>query len=81
MKMAGDIGAVEPGRIADLLVVNGDVSKDVTILSDRSRIEKIILGGREVPHMEPNVRSDPGGWRVSHYGDAILTQARARKEE
>jgi imidazolonepropionase-like amidohydrolase len=77
MKMADEIGALQAGRLADLLVIDGDVSKDVTLLADKSRIETIILNGDEVNLPAPPLRSDPSGWRVSHYGSGILTQARA----
>ena len=33
-----DIGLIAEGKIADLLVVDGDPSKDVTILGDKNLI-------------------------------------------
>ncbi len=44
----GELGTVEPGRLADLLVVDGDPSADVTVLQDRARLRAILLGGRFV---------------------------------
>jgi cytosine/adenosine deaminase-related metal-dependent hydrolase len=43
-----DVGAVEPGRSADLLVVDGDPSSDVRLLADRDRIWLVLRDGRPV---------------------------------
>ncbi len=75
LRMPHDIGAIEEGRLADILVVDGDPSVDVNVLGDRDRLQHIILGGKQVILPEPPPRQDPPGWRVSHYGDAILTQS------
>ncbi len=75
LQMPDAVGAVVPGRLADLLVVDGDVSADVTLLRERARIEHILLGGSRVVLPEPTPRADPSGWRVSHYGDRILRQS------
>ena len=71
------VGAIKVGCLADVLVVNGDVASDVTLLGDRSRLEHIILAGKEVHLPDLPVRRDPPGWRVSHYGDGILTRSKA----
>lgn len=41
-------GQVKEGFLADLLVVDGDPSADVSVLQDRSRIRAIPKGGRFV---------------------------------
>jgi hypothetical protein len=53
--------------------VDGDPSADVTILGELERIKQVFIGGVAQP-TDPitPVRSDPPGWRVSHYGDRIL---------
>jgi len=79
MKMAGEIGAVETGYLADLLLVRGDVSKDVCVLADKSNIEGIYLAGKPVNLPPLPDRRDPPGWRVGHYGNAILTQSVANQ--
>ncbi len=43
-----DIGQVVEGWVADLLVVDGDPSTDVTILADRSKLSAVISRGRSV---------------------------------
>jgi len=69
----GQTGAIEVGRLADIIVVDGDPSSDVTILGDTSRLRHVFVGGAAMP-LEPLTpeRRDPPGWRVGHYGDRIL---------
>jgi imidazolonepropionase-like amidohydrolase len=45
MGRANDFGTVEPGKLADLLVVDGDVPADITLLEDRSRLLAVMQGG------------------------------------
>lgn len=40
-----EIGTVEPGKLADLLVIDGDVVADISILQDRSRFIAVMQGG------------------------------------
>jgi len=42
---ADEVGLIEAGRIADLVVVDGDPSTDINILTDRSRIEAVLRAG------------------------------------
>jgi imidazolonepropionase-like amidohydrolase len=46
--LEGEIGTVEVGKIADLIVVNGDPLTDIRVLQDKERIEVVIQGGRVV---------------------------------
>ncbi|HZR95596.1 MAG TPA: amidohydrolase family protein [Gaiellaceae bacterium] len=43
-----DVGAVEPGFAADLVVLDGDPLADVRMLVDRSRIRLVVRAGRVV---------------------------------
>jgi imidazolonepropionase-like amidohydrolase len=43
--MQDDIGTLEAGKLADLLVVDGDPLDDVGILMDREKLEVIMQGG------------------------------------
>jgi imidazolonepropionase-like amidohydrolase len=45
MGRAGEFGTVERGKLADLLVVDGDVLADITILEDRKNFLAVIQGG------------------------------------
>lgn len=38
-------GTLEPGRLADLLVVDGDPSVDIAVLQDRDKLRAIVKGG------------------------------------
>ena len=40
-----EIGTLEPGKLADVLVVNGDVLADISLLEDRSRFIAVLQGG------------------------------------
>jgi imidazolonepropionase-like amidohydrolase len=46
--MKDDLGTIESGKLADLLVVNGDPSADITVLQDRSNLHLIMKGGQFV---------------------------------
>jgi imidazolonepropionase-like amidohydrolase len=43
-----DLGTLEAGKLADLLIVDGDPLSDIAILEDAARIEAVIIGGRVV---------------------------------
>jgi imidazolonepropionase-like amidohydrolase len=40
-----EIGTLEPGKLADVLVVDGDVLGDIGIIQDRKRILAVLQGG------------------------------------
>src|SRR5437763_1759150 len=40
-----EFGTVEPGKLADLLVVDGDVLADIAVLEDRARFLAVMQGG------------------------------------
>ncbi len=66
------VGAVETGRLADLLVIDGDPSKDVTILGDKSKIERVFLNGVNLDLPPLPERHPIPGWRVSAYSAGQL---------
>lgn len=68
-----DIGLIAEGKIADLLVVDGDPSKDVKILGDRDLINHVFLDGKDI-NLTPAPKriKDPDGWRISAYSNKIL---------
>lgn len=46
------LGRIQPGYLADLLLVDGDPLSDITVLQSRERIQGIMRGGmfhREAP--------------------------------
>jgi imidazolonepropionase-like amidohydrolase len=40
-----EIGTLEAGKLADLLVVDGDVLSDISVLEDRRRFVAVMQGG------------------------------------
>jgi imidazolonepropionase-like amidohydrolase len=52
--MGDDLGTIEVGKLADLLVVNGDPVQDITVLQDRANLNVIMKGGKFVEcHLTP----------------------------
>ena len=45
MGMGDELGLIKPGYLADLLLVDGDPTKDVRIMQDKSRLVMIMQGG------------------------------------
>ncbi|HLW71196.1 MAG TPA: amidohydrolase family protein [Candidatus Binataceae bacterium] len=43
--MKDDLGTIEAGKLADLLVVEGDPTKDITLLQDRVNLKVVMKGG------------------------------------
>ncbi|MBU6269569.1 MAG: amidohydrolase family protein [Sphingomonadales bacterium] len=48
MGLGDQCGTIAPGKLADLLVVNGDPSADITLLRDRANLAAILLGGKAI---------------------------------
>jgi len=44
--MQGDVGTLEPGKYADLLIIDGDPLDDISILQEPGRIALVMQGGR-----------------------------------
>ena len=72
LNLFGETGAVSPGYLADLLVVEPGVDQDVSLLGNPANILSVYLGGVAQKRAELPPRKDPPGWRVSHYGHSIL---------
>lgn len=75
----GTIGVVEVGAAADLLVVQGDPSRDVTVLGDRSNLRHVFSRGRAVDLAGPWPERDPlPGEKVGQWAADLLTWELAR---
>ncbi len=48
MRRGDDLGTVTEGKLADLVVVDGDPLEDITVLQDLDRIHAVIKGGEFV---------------------------------
>jgi imidazolonepropionase-like amidohydrolase len=55
MMDSGDLGTLEAGKLADLILVNGDVLADVSILTDHGRIALVMKDG-QVQRISPALR-------------------------
>lgn len=44
----GEVGTIEPGNLADIIVVRGDPLADIRVLQDKQNIEVVIKGGNVV---------------------------------
>ena len=73
--MKDQVGTLEAGRLADLIVVDGDPSRDITVLGRRDKIRMVMLGGKSIDltRIEPE-RKPLAEWRVHEFGH-ILTKS------
>jgi len=78
MRMEGELGVVAEGHRADVIVVEGDPSRDVRLLQDRSRLRAVIARGRRVDLSRPwpERRLVPGE-KVGNWAAEVLTYERA----
>jgi imidazolonepropionase-like amidohydrolase len=53
MGMEDDVGTLEVGKFADILVVDGDPLQDITVLQDKARLKIIMKGGEVVDTVTP----------------------------
>ena len=51
LDMGDQIGTLEPGKLADIIVVEGDPVQNIAVLADRKNILRIYKGGQEVPRL------------------------------
>ena len=70
----GETGIIADGKFADLILVEGDPSQDVTILKDKSNIKTVFVGGKSADLTPNPERNQISGWRVSQYSSKTLTQ-------
>lgn len=76
LRMEGKVGTLEPGMAADVIVVDGDVSRDVTLLGNTERMRHVFLGGRRIDIETPlPERGSIPGWRIGNYSTRPLTRA------
>jgi imidazolonepropionase-like amidohydrolase len=59
-RLSDEIGVLEAGRLADLIVINGDPLKDIKVLQQKSRFHMVMQGGRAVDLTTPI--PDPPRW-------------------
>ncbi len=78
MRMEDDLGTIEVGKLADVLVVDGDPTTDITMLNNKSRLSEVICRGKRVDLTAPWPEHGPiKGWKVGNWASEILTWDRA----
>lgn len=58
MGRAHELGSVEAGKLADLLVVDGDVLQDITLLENRANLRVVMQGGA----VKAGTLAQPASW-------------------
>ncbi len=78
MRMEDQLGTIAPDMLADILVLDADPTKDITVLNDRTRLRSVVSRGRLVDLNQPWPTSQrPQGWKVGNWAGEILTHQRA----
>lgn len=79
IRMEGEVGEIAAGKLADLIVVRGDPSQDVTLLGNRAALLHVMADGQLIDLKRPErQRRKIPGWQVSFYSRQILTRERAK---
>jgi len=73
----GETGTVQAGKLADLILIDGDPSKDVSILGDKDKLKAVYVGGQSMDLTPLPERRPISGWRTSQYSSEILTRQKA----
>ncbi|MGI9598427.1 MAG: amidohydrolase family protein [Acidimicrobiales bacterium] len=82
MRAEDRLGTVEPGRLADVIVVDGDPLTDIRILNDRRSMHAVISRGSLVDLDRPWPEWQPvKGWKVSAWAARSLTHETAYGSE
>ena len=76
MKMEGEVGALVPGQLADVIVVDGDPLADITVLLREGAIVEVVKEGQRVDMSRPIPERKPrAGEKVSFLAACPLTRA------
>lgn len=78
MRLEDRLGVVAEGRLADVIVVDGDPTSDVRILQDKRRLRAVVSRGRLVDLDRPwPRRARIAGEKVGNWAAEVLTYERA----
>ncbi len=82
-RLSDEIGVLEAGRLADLIVVDGDPLKDIRVLQQKSRFHMVMQGGRAVDLTTPI--PEPPRWPYEKHrlylpGNFVYNENRGRGE-
>ncbi len=78
MRMEDNLGTLEEGKLADVIIIDGDVTSDITMLNDKSRLNEVISRGSRVDLSGPwPEHGSIPGWKVGNWAAEILTWEKA----
>jgi imidazolonepropionase-like amidohydrolase len=81
MKLEGQVGALQEGYLADVIVVDGDPLADITVLGRQGAIVEVIKEGRRIDLTRPIPERRPrSGEKVSFLAACPLTRAFALED-
>ncbi len=69
LKVGNDLGTLEAGKLADLLVIDGDPSRDIRVLQEKDNIKLVMKDGQvhvDKISAKPKsvVQCEPGSWKI-----------------
>lgn len=69
LKVGDDLGTLEPGKLADIVAVDGDPSRDITVLQEKDNIKLVMKEGQvHVDKISSKPKSviqcEPGSWKI-----------------
>jgi len=72
LKMDADIGTIEKGKFADIVAVDGDPLKNISVLQHKKNIKLVMKEGRVYADRRPGknksvVNVKPGDWKIVDY--------------
>jgi len=78
MGMEDELGTLEAGKLADVLVIDGDPTSDITILNDKSKLSEVICRGERVDLAQPwPEHGRIPNWQIGSWASESLTWERA----
>lgn len=72
IKLGNDLGTIEPGKLADIVAVDGDPLKDIACLQKKEKIQVVMKEGRVYADRRPGmsksvVNARAGDWKIIDY--------------
>jgi len=72
IKLGGDLGTIEGGKLADIIAVDGDPLKDIACLQKKQNIKLVMKEGRIYADRRPGrnrnvVNATSGDWKIIDY--------------
>lgn len=69
MWLGKDLGTIETGKLADILAIDGDPSRNISVLSSKDNIKMVMKEGEAwVDKISPQhrrvVQFEPGSWKI-----------------